>query len=199
MAIIVEHDKRKQEILEKSLDLFCREGYDDVTFQKIADACGVTRTTLYIYFKNKREVFVWSIKLLTKRIEKKLIEIIKDTSINPVDCLKTVLCWIVDACGEHRQLFNVLLPYLISLQKSGIDSGVRVRRRVIRIKHLLSTMIIQGQEANLIKRIPVKDINDLLYGLIETAIFRIAVLNQSDVSDVKKLMCMTVDSLLIQQ
>ncbi len=198
MAIIVEHDKRKQEILEKSLDLFCREGYDDVTFQKIADACGVTRTTLYIYFKNKREVFVWSIKLLTQRIEKKLIEIIKDTSINSVDCLKTVLCWIVDSCEKNRQLFNVLLPYLISLQKSGIDSGERVRRRVIRIKHLLSTMIIQGQESNLIKKIPVKDINDLLYGLIETAIFRIAVLNQSDVSDVKKLMCMTVDSLLIK-
>ena len=54
MAIVVEHDKRKHEILEKSLELFTREGYDDVTFQKIADACGITRTTLYIYFKNKK-------------------------------------------------------------------------------------------------------------------------------------------------
>ena len=56
MATVVEHDKRKQEILEKSLDVFMDEGYEDVTFQKIADRCGITRTTLYIYFKNKKEI-----------------------------------------------------------------------------------------------------------------------------------------------
>ena len=58
MAVQVEHDKRKQEILEKALDLFVEEGYEDVTFQKISDRCGITRTTLYIYFKNKREIFL---------------------------------------------------------------------------------------------------------------------------------------------
>ena len=46
MAIIVEHDKRRKEILEKSLEVFAAEGYEDVTFQKIADRCGITRTTL---------------------------------------------------------------------------------------------------------------------------------------------------------
>ncbi len=195
MAIIVEHDKRKQEILEKSLDLFCREGYDDVTFQKIADACGITRTTLYIYFKNKREVFIWSIKLLTSSIEKKLMEIIRNKSLDPIQRLKQVLYWIVDSCEENRQLFNVLLPYLISLQKSGIDPGERVKRRVIRIKHLLSTMIINGQKQGCIKKIAVKDANDLLYGLIETAIFRIAVLNQTDISDVKNLLNLSIEGI----
>ena len=52
MATIVEHDKRRQEILQRALDVFIDEGYEDVTFQKIADRCGITRTTLYIYFKN---------------------------------------------------------------------------------------------------------------------------------------------------
>ena len=65
MAIVVEHEKRKKEILDKALDLFMENGYEDVTFQKIADKCGVTRTTLYIYFKNKKEIFAWSIKQLT--------------------------------------------------------------------------------------------------------------------------------------
>ena len=36
MAIVVEHDKRKHEILQKSLDVFIDEGYEDATFQKIA-------------------------------------------------------------------------------------------------------------------------------------------------------------------
>ncbi len=46
MAIIVEHDKRKHTILDKALDVFVDEGYEDATFQKIADRCGITRTTL---------------------------------------------------------------------------------------------------------------------------------------------------------
>jgi len=30
----VSHEKRKQEILEKALDIFIEEGYEDTTFQK---------------------------------------------------------------------------------------------------------------------------------------------------------------------
>lgn len=69
MAVQVEHEKRKHEILTKALELFIEEGYEDVTFQKIADRCGITRTTLYIYFKNKREIFLWSIKQFTQALE----------------------------------------------------------------------------------------------------------------------------------
>ena len=76
MAIIVEHEKRRHEILEKALELFTEEGYENVTFQKIADRCAITRTTLYIYFKNKQEIFVSSIKELTGTLEDQLREII---------------------------------------------------------------------------------------------------------------------------
>lgn len=69
MAIIIEHEKRRREILEKALDLFIDEGYEDVTFQKIADRCVITRTTLYIYFRNKKEIFNYSIKQLMDGIE----------------------------------------------------------------------------------------------------------------------------------
>ena len=78
MAIVVEHDKRKQEILQKSLDVFIEEGYEDATFQKIADRCGITRTTLYIYFKNKHEIFLGSIKELLSEVEIALKEIMTD-------------------------------------------------------------------------------------------------------------------------
>ena len=62
MGIVVDHEERKKVILKKALDVIIEEGFEDATFQKIADPCGITRTTLYIYFKNKREIFLWSIK-----------------------------------------------------------------------------------------------------------------------------------------
>ena len=33
MAIVVEHDKRRHDILERSLDVFATEGFEDTTFQ----------------------------------------------------------------------------------------------------------------------------------------------------------------------
>ena len=102
MAILVEHDKRRHEILEKSLELFCREGYDDVTFQKIADACAVTRTTLYVYFKNKQEILVWSIRQLTTNIESKLSEITRDDSISADECLRRVMTCILGECSNYQ-------------------------------------------------------------------------------------------------
>ena len=78
MAIIVEHEKRKREILERALDVFVAEGYEDATFQKISDRCGITRTTLYIYFKNKREIFMFSIKQLTEGLEQSLLEMMNN-------------------------------------------------------------------------------------------------------------------------
>ena len=193
MAVIVEHDKRKQEILERSLEVFCAQGYDDVTFQKIADACGITRTTLYIYFKNKNEIFLWSIKHLTTKLERKLVNIINSQNLPADEALRKILYEVTDSCNKYRQLFVVLLPYLISLKKQGIDSNERVRRRVLKIKHFMSMTIIEGQKSGVFKKdISVKDVNDLFYSQIETAIFRIAVLNQSDISDVKNLIDLSI-------
>ena len=193
MAIVVEHDKRKQEILQKSLDVFIEEGYEDATFQKIADRCGITRTTLYIYFKNKHEIFLGSIKELLSEVEIKLKDIMADSSLSSEDALRRVLAALTDACESNKKLFSVLLNYLMQLKKSGVDTSERVRRRVIRVRHLLSTIVIKGIQKGEFKDINVKDVNETLYGLMESAIFRIAVLNQDDVADIKSALNTTVD------
>ena len=197
MAIVVEHDKRKHEILEKSLDLFTREGYDDVTFQKIADACGITRTTLYIYFKNKKEIFTWSIKQMTSELEATLMEILEDKNLSAQDCLRRILYWIIDTCEQNRPLFNVLLVYLINLQKTGASAEERVNRRVIRVKHLLSMIIIEGQKRGEFQKLPVKSVNNMFYSLVESSIFEIAVINKKDVSDVKASIDLVIKGILI--
>lgn len=194
MAIVVEHDKRKHEILQKSLDVFVEQGYEDATFQKIADHCGITRTTLYIYFKNKHEIFLGSIKELLSELETNLRDIIKK-DMDSIESLKQILFTIVDACENNKKLFSVLLNYLLQLKKAGVDINERVRRRVIKMRHLLSTVLIKGIQKGEIKSVNVKDINELLYGMIEASIFRIAVLNQESVMEVKLALGNAIDLL----
>ena len=199
MAIIVEHEKRKRKILEKALDVFVEEGYEDVTFQKIADRCGITRTTLYIYFKNKREIFLWSIKQLVSGIETTIMQIVNNTSFNTEKCFRKMLMSIVDAIGENKKLFSVLLLYLIQLQKSGIDPRKRVMRRVIKLRHIMTTLLIRGTKSGEFKKINVKVVNDMFYGLIESAIFRLAVLAQENIDDIRDILNFAVDGIIAKR
>lgn len=185
MSITVEHDKRKHEILTKAFEVFLEVGYANATFQKIADRCGITRTTLYIYFKNKREIFLFSIKQVTDALEAHLQKTIYDETLSAKMCLEKTLDALMDSIEENKQLFVVLLPYLIDLQKSGVNPRERIMRRILRLRHFLSTIIIRGQNNGEFKKQSVKDLNDLFYDLIQAAIFRLVILAENNVSEVR--------------
>ncbi len=182
LSITIEHDKRKREILGKALDVFVDEGYEDTTFQKIAERCGITRTILYLYFKNKREIFTFSIKLFTEKLEDEIRVIAADPQRSQSDKLATVISIIVEACAGHRRLLSVILDYLGHLRAAGVDPDERVRRRTIRMRHILAGIMIEGQKKGDFASFPVKSAGDLFYALIEATIFRIAVLGRGDVS-----------------
>ncbi|CAM4176501.1 TetR/AcrR family transcriptional regulator [Treponema peruense] len=192
MAVQVEHEKRKHEILTKALELFIEEGYEDVTFQKIADRCGITRTTLYIYFKNKREIFLWSIKQFTQALEQEILTILKNPQYTSIECLECIFDMIITRAEENYQFFKVLLTYLIQLQKSGSNVNERVARRTIRIQHILSTIVIRGQKNGEIKKLPVKNINDQLYMLLECGIFRLAVLGKQKLDGIREMVAFSI-------
>ena len=195
MAIIVEHEKRRHEILEKALELFTEEGYENVTFQKIADRCAITRTTLYIYFKNKQEIFVSSIKELTGTLEDQLREIIFKEGISAADCLKMLLTHILDKCEVNKKFFRVLLVYLIQVQKTGVDAGKRVDRRVLKLRHMLNIIIIRGKENGEFKEVPIKQTTDIFYTLIESGVFRLAVEGRKDIEDTRRTVNLLIDSI----
>lgn len=197
MAIVVEHDKRRHEILEKALDVFVDEGYEDVTFQKIADRCGITRTTLYIYFKNKREIFLWSIKQLTGGIEEKLKATISDQELSCQDALRKILMQIVDECERNSRLFTVLLSYLLNLQKKGGDPAERVRRRMLRLRQLIDTVLIYGMKKGEFKKIGVHVAYEMFYGLIQSAIFRLSVLSEKSIESIRDTLNLAVDGILM--
>ena len=196
MAIVIEHEKRRHEILQKSLDVFIEEGYDDVTFQKIADRCGITRTTLYIYFKNKQEIFLWSIKQFLGGVEMAVQEVIETESDSAETCLRKMLDVLVDAIEENHKLIKVLQIHLIQLEKSGVDTSDRVKHRVIRIRHILNHIIIMGIRNHEFKDMNVATANDLIYSLIEAAMFRVSVLSEKKVSEIRELFKIAVDGFL---
>ena len=64
----IDHEERKVRILKTALDVFAREGYRDSNLSLIAEQCGLSRPTIYQYFKDKNEIFYYAVKLVTGRM-----------------------------------------------------------------------------------------------------------------------------------
>lgn len=192
MSIIVEHEKRRKDILEKALDVFMDEGFEDATFQKIADRCAITRTTLYIYFKNKKEIFNYSIKLLLVKVEESIQRIRSGTALGSVEQITKVLLDILRQLEENRRLLSVILDYLLHLSKNGLNPEPRVRRRTLRLRHILATMVIEGVRSGELAPVNIKAADDFLYSLIEAAIFRLVVLRRETVGELRDTVILAV-------
>jgi AcrR family transcriptional regulator len=191
MSIIVEHEKRRREILEKALDVFMDEGFEDATFQKIADRCKITRTTLYIYFKNKKEIFNFSIKQMLQTLENNISEIRKEKNISHRERLIRVMTVILDQLEKNNRILSVTLNYLTFALKG--DPSYQVRRRTVRLRHILATLIIEGiKSREFASSINVKIVNELLYSFLESAVFRLVVLRRDSVDELKEAMKLMV-------
>lgn len=69
----------KEILLQSALDLFSEKGYDSVGVSEIVERAGVTKPTLYYFFKSKegifKEILNKEYKIFNKKIEKKAIYI----------------------------------------------------------------------------------------------------------------------------
>ena len=197
MAIAVEHDKRRKKILEKALTVFIEDGFEDATFQKIADRCGITRTILYLYFKNKREIFSYSIKQMLIDAEEKLNTIRGDRSLNSSEKIINVIMDIFRLLEENSQLLSIVLDYLLHISKGGVNPELRVRRRTVKMRHILSSMVIEGVKAGELKKNDIKTTSDYLYSFIETAIFQLIIYKRKDLNEYKKIVIFAVKQLMV--
>ena len=197
MSIIVEHEKRRKAILEKVLDVFIAEGYENVTLQKIADHCRITRTTLYIYFKNKREIFNYSIKLLLKKVEGDIQLIRSDSLQGIVEKISNILLVIFRHFEENRRLLSVILAYLFYLSKSSGNPEWYVRRRTLKLRHILASLVIEGVKSGELKAVNIKTADEYLYSFIEAAIFRLVILKRKTVGDLRKAAVFAIKQLAV--
>jgi len=195
MAAPVEHDKRQKKILEKAIAVFLEEGYEDATYQKIADKCGITRTILYLYFKNKKEIFTYSIKHFLLTIEDNINSIYTNNSLSCQEKLTKVIFEVFKLLEQNNKLVSVLLDYILYLSKKDISPVTRVRRRVLRLRHIISTIIIDGIKSGELKKVNIKKTRDYLYCFIESAIYQLALLKSENIDELKETVIFAVEQL----
>lgn len=104
MPKIVNHDAYRQELLEKSYDLFTRKGYNNINMKEIAAEIGVSTGTLYHYFPSKEKMLAEMISWIGLENTE---EYIKRTS--NVESIRDRFDMIVDYWKEKGELYESIL------------------------------------------------------------------------------------------
>lgn len=184
MKAIVDHRARKQVIIANAIQLFARQGYNDVTFQDLADSSGIARTILYRYFKNKRQIFDAAIYLVLDRVVQKHAEIMHAKL--PASVRLRQICTAVTATlFDNREFLSVIIDFVMAMKRSKHDMTRRIMTFTIGLKRILHTLLVGGIHHGEFRADANPDVyTDLFYAQFESAVLRLSVSGDAAMTDV---------------
>ena len=190
----IDHCERRDVILAKSLQLFSEQGYHGVTYQKIADRCGLSRTTLYKYFREKREIFDEAILRVTAQMDADY-RVILQQGVPVSDQLLCIMEQTFDRLLEQRLLLNVILDYLIHLKRSGEPTIRRITKHTYKVRRLFFSLLLHGVEAGEFRPLEIRSAVNALYGMFEAFIFQMTVTDRLDIQQSKATARLLIDGM----
>lgn len=184
MKPIVDHRARKQEIIARSMPLFARLGYKDVSFRELSEECGISRTVLYRYFRDKRQIFGAAISLMLGRIVQKHTEIVHSKMSASVRLRQ--ICNVVTATlFDNRDFLVVIVDFVMEMKRRNHEMTKRIKHFTIGLKRIMHTLITLGIHRGEFRPEVNADVTtDILYSQFESAVLRIAVSGDAVQTDV---------------
>src|SRR5438105_5665026 len=110
-------------ILEAARKVFAKKGFSDATVDDIANAAGVAKGTVYLYYKSKREVYFAALKFGIEQMYAALVAQLDRVS-TPQDKLRALIGVKLAYFDENRDFFKIYYSELgnICLHPGAIDS-----------------------------------------------------------------------------
>jgi len=179
----VNHRERKREIRTISLGLFARHGYDAVNFAMIAKASGISRTLLYTYFKDKRQIFNEAIDEATGVVGARYREIVK-SRLSADSKLRQICISVFALLFDNRDFLCVIVDFLATVRKGGKIPVDHVMRHTVGIRRILHSFVVEAVHRGEYDRgLNANRATSLLYSQFEAAVLRLTLSGKAELSE----------------
>ena len=175
MPRIVDHNRRKTAILFHALGLFEEQGLADTTLTQIAQRCKIGRPTLYQYFRNKDEIFQFSIKYYTDNMFQRYQKI-STRKIPVMQRLREIFGSLANTMASERFFLRSLVNYYAALCVAGREKEflAGIRRRTILFRRLLLKLMQEAEQNGEIPPGRARDV-EILMVLSQNIFFQVGV------------------------
>lgn len=138
-------EERRQQIMQAALACFARKGYHKTTMDDIVAESGLSKGTLYWYFKNKDDLFISLVKSYFLSIGQDISATLgQDTTASHK--LRVITQETVQFFLETKEFFNVFLEFWM-LSALNEDLNQLFSNMLIQYREVLARVISQGIEA----------------------------------------------------
>jgi AcrR family transcriptional regulator len=168
MPKIVDYEERRREIMQKAVPVFAREGYQRANFSRIAELCGFSRTTIYQYFKNKSELFLYTIDRVFMTIEVSAHRANVETGGTTVDRLERIMRAIFETTLAEAQPLSIVLDLWLQLKREDARFGAEVRKRVEHLIDGIAEVLRDGEARGELKPMDVRSMAITLFSILES-------------------------------
>ena len=179
----INHKERKRQIRAVSLKLFARYGFADVNFGMIAKECGVARTLLYTYFKDKRAIFNEAVSEATSSVESQYREIMR--SRQSADAKLRQLCIAVFALlFDNRDFLCVIVDFLCEFRRKGTIPVDNILRHTMGLRRIIHSLVVEAKHRGEYEEaVDPNRATSLIYSQFEVAVLRLAISGDAQLSD----------------
>jgi len=105
-----EQEQRRKRIVDMAEAVFFKYGYDGATLPAIADAAGYNKRTLYLYFKDKEDIFLAVVLRGMKGLRKALRQSLDGTAPNSSG-LRELATAFFDFSMDHPDYLDLIMAY----------------------------------------------------------------------------------------
>ena len=149
----------------------------------IASECGISRTLLYKYFKDKRAIFNEAIDEATSSIAETYRELRR--SRQTTDAKMRQLCTAVFALlYDNRDFLCVIIDFLRDRQRTGRLPVEQIMRHTVGLKRIVHSFLVEARHrGEYLQDLDVNRATMLIYSQFEAAILRIGISGDAEISE----------------
>lgn len=174
MPKIVDREERMNTILQKAMDVFSEVGYKESNLTLIAEKCGLSRPTVYQYFKDKKDIYYYAVKKVTSDMFTLYSHYAFDEGDkDEIERLDMIISDLFAKAKSNETSLANLVEFILAEKRSGVDVYSTIKARTAKLRILIKRLVLQGVHRGTIKDCDVEKVGDEIYNLIQAECFQV--------------------------
>ncbi len=158
----------RKRIIDAAMSVFSRRGYAKANIREIAKTAGISVGGVYLYFKNKEELYKSLIDDRMRDMGSK-IEIIAGRAESATEALSNFLKLHVENALKHKEFI------LLHIREHGFSFGIDKKKAFFRQQtKLIENIIIKGIHSGEFRKCNAKDMAKIIMGSLRGIILSMA-------------------------
>ncbi len=170
----IDHEKRKIEIMSAALEVYAQEG-KNANLSLIASRCGLSRTTVYQYFKDESELYHYAVKYTTDLAFDAYNSEKWQAITDPVQKLSKIADSIMTMADSYEKQVGNFLRMIDKID--GLTD--MIKHRTAKLNLLFSRLVRQAVKEGRMKKCSPKAFADKLEVLLESYLFHMVYFPQN--------------------